>query len=82
MMLKVNNTNQGVKAFVGGLKSEDVAAKVQECQAGQCSCACDPKIMKKIENIEVSAENNGVSITITGDVKAKELEPMMKGCLL
>lgn len=38
--------------------------------------------MKKIENTEVSAEDNGVSITITGNVKAKELEPMMKGCLV
>lgn len=81
-MLKVNNTNNGVKAFIGGLKADDVAAKVQECQSGQCSCACDPEMMKKIENIEVSAEDNGVNITITGDVKAEELEPMMKGCLL
>lgn len=81
-MLKVNNTNNGVKAFVGGLKAEDVSAKVQECQAGQCSCACEPEMMKKIENIEVSAQDNGVNITITGDVKAEELEPMMKGCLL
>ena len=37
---------------------------------------------KKIENIEVLSEENGASITITGDVKAEELEPMMKGYLL
>lgn len=81
-MLKVNDTNNGVTAFVGGLKAQNVAAKVQECQTGQCSCACDPEMMKKIENIEISAEENGVSITITGHVKADELEPMMKECLL
>lgn len=82
MMFKVNNTESGVKAFLGGFKAEDIAAKVQECRDGQCSCACDPKMMAKIENIEVAAEENGASITITGDVKAEELEPMMKGCLL
>lgn len=80
-MFKVNNTNKGVKAFLGGLKAEEIAAKVQECQDGQCSCACDPEMMQKIKNIEVSAEENGASITITGEVKAEELEPMMKGCL-
>lgn len=81
-MFKVNNTKSGVKAFLGGFKAEDIAAKVQECLDGQCSCACDPQMMEKIENIEVSAEENGASITITGDVRAEELEPMMKGCLL
>lgn len=81
-MLKVHNTSNGVQAFLGGLKAEDIASKVQECQDGQCSCACDPEMMGKIENIEVAAENNGASITITGDVKAEELEPMMKECLL
>lgn len=80
-MFKVNNTESGVKAFLGGFKAEDIAAKVQECREGQCSCACDPEMMKKIEKIEVAAEDNGASITITGEVKAEELEPMMKGCL-
>ncbi|MBD3790234.1 MAG: hypothetical protein IE885_07720 [Campylobacterales bacterium] len=81
-MFKVNTTNTGVKAFLGGLKAEDIEAKVQECRVGQCSCACDLEMMAKIENIEVSAEENGASITITGNVKAEEIEPMMKGCLL
>lgn len=81
-MFKVNTTNSGVKAFLGGLIAEDIEAKVQECRDGQCSCACDSEILAKIENIEVSTEENGTSITITGDVKAEELEPMMKGCLL
>jgi hypothetical protein len=81
-MLSVKNINNGVKAFLGGFKAEDIAAKVQECRDGQCGCACDPQMMAKIENIEVSTEENGASITITGDVKAEELEPMMKGCLL
>jgi len=81
-MISVKNTNNGVKAFLGGFKAEDIRAKVQECQEGSCSCACDPKMMEKIENIEVSGDENGTSITIRGDVNAEELEPMMRGCLL
>lgn len=81
-MFKVNNTDKGVKAFIGGLKAEDISLKVQECKDGNCSCDCDPEMMQKIENIEVKSEKDGASITITGDVDAKELEPMMKECLL
>ncbi len=81
-MFNVNNTQNGVKAFLGGFKAEEVNAKVQECKDGNCSCNCDPQMMEKIENIEVSSEENGTSIIITGDVKAEELEPMMKECLL
>ena len=39
-------------------------------------------MMQKIQNIKVESEKDGTSITITGDVKAEELEPMMKECLL
>jgi hypothetical protein len=81
-MFKVTNTKTGVKALLGGFRAEDLNAKIQECQDGSCSCECDPQMMQKIANIEVSSIENGASITITGDVKAEELEPMMKGCLL
>lgn len=81
-MFKVNNTDNGVKAFIGGFKAEDLSAKVQECQDGECSCDCDPQMMQKIQNIEISNEKDGASITITGNVNAEELEPMMKECLL
>ena len=81
-MFTVSNTKSGVKAFLGGFKAEELNAKVQECKDGNCSCSCDPQMMQKIKNIEVASEENGASITITGDVDAKELEPMMRGCLL
>lgn len=81
-MFKVSNTNEGVKAFLTGFKTEELSAKIQECQDGSCSCDCDPQIMQKINNIEVKNENDGTSITISGDVDAKELEPLMKECLL
>jgi len=55
---------------------------VKKCKDCNYSCNCDPQMMEKIEKIEVSSEANGASITITGDVKSEELEPMMKECLL
>lgn len=81
-MFKINNTNNGVKAFLGGFKAEDLSAKIEACKDGVCSCSCDPQMMQKITNIVVMSEENGASITIDGDVNAQELEPMMRECLL
>lgn len=78
----VNNTEKGVKAVLTGFNTEAISAKIKECQDGQCSCSCSPEIMKKIKDIEVSGVNETTSINITGDVKAEELAPMMKECLL
>ncbi|MBD3824364.1 MAG: hypothetical protein IE916_07650 [Epsilonproteobacteria bacterium] len=81
-MFKVENTNSGVKAFLGGFSAEDLRTKVSECQDGNCSCDCDPAMMQKITSIEVESEQNGATITIKGDVNAAVIEPMMRGCLL
>ncbi|OIP55212.1 MAG: hypothetical protein AUK54_04515 [Helicobacteraceae bacterium CG2_30_36_10] len=81
-MFKMNNTDTGVKAFITGFKTQELSAKIQECKDGECSCNCDPQIMQKITNIEVTSENEGTNIVITGDVDSKELEPLMRGCLL
>ena len=81
-MFKVTNTDKGVKAFITGFKTEELSAKIEACKSGACSCDCDPQMMQKIDNIEVSSENGGTSIVVTGDVDAKELEPLMKECLL
>lgn len=81
-MFKVDNTQNGVKAFLGGFSTEDVSSKIQACQEGSCVCECSPEMMQKIKNIEVKSEKDGTSISITGDVTAEELAPMMKECLL
>ena len=81
-MFTINNTNNGVEAFVTGFKTKDLQAKIQECQDGNCSCDCDPSMMQKIQKIDVQSKDEGTSITISGDVNAEELEPMMKGCLV
>ncbi|NCO01696.1 MAG: hypothetical protein GW906_07680 [Epsilonproteobacteria bacterium] len=81
-MFKISNTDNGVKAFITGFKTEELSAKIQECQNGHCSCNCDPQIMQKIENIEVTSEKDGTNIIISGSINAKELEPLMKECLL
>lgn len=81
-MFKISNTENGVKAFITGFKTEELSAKIQECQDGRCSCNCDPQIMQKIENIEVTSEKDGTNIVISGNIDANELEPLMKECLL
>ncbi len=81
-MFKVQNTTSGVKATLTGFNTKELSEKIDECKNGECSCSCDPEMMKKIQNIEVKGEDDKTSITITGDVNKEELEPMMKECLL
>ncbi len=81
-MFKVTDTQNGVKATLSGFKTEELASKIDACKNGECVCECDPQIMQKIENIEVTSNNENTDIVITGDVDAKTLEPMMKECLI
>ncbi|MDO9055964.1 MAG: hypothetical protein Q7U69_05405 [Sulfuricurvum sp.] len=82
MKIEMMNHTGGVKAFLGGFSTEELSAKIEACQNGQCDCACDPSIMQKIEGIELSTVEGGSTITITGDVNAETLAPMMQECLL
>lgn len=81
-MFKINNIKNGVTATLSGFNTNDISSKIDACKDGICECSCDPEIMKKIENIEVSETKNGTKITITGDVCAETLAPMMKECLI
>lgn len=82
MKIEITNQTNGVKAFLGGFSTEELSSKIEACQNGQCECACDPTIMQKIEGIELSSVEGGATITITGDVDAQTLAPMMQECLL
>lgn len=82
MKIDITNQTNGVKAFLGGFNTDDLSAKIEACKNGQCECSCDPSIMQKIENIELSSVEGGSSITIIGDVNAQALAPMMQECLL
>jgi len=82
--MKINITNQtgGVKAFLGGFSTQELSAKIEACQSGNCECACDPELMQKIEGIELTTVEGGSMLSITGDVDAATLAPMMQSCLI
>lgn len=81
-MFKINNTANGISATLSGFNMKEVSAKIEACQEGQCECACDPEVMKKIENIEISGSENQTTITVSGDIDAETIAPMMQECLL
>lgn len=82
MKIEITNQTNGVKAFLGGFSTEELSAKIEVCQNGQCECACDPALMQKIEGLELTSVEGGSILTVTGDVDAQTLAPMMQECLL
>jgi len=82
--MKINVTNQkgGVKAFLSGFSTEELSAKIEACQSGNCACSCDPSVMQKIDGIELTSTAEGAILTVSGDVDAQTLAPMMKECLM
>ncbi|MDP3466156.1 MAG: hypothetical protein Q8R86_10355 [Sulfuricurvum sp.] len=82
MKIEILNHTGGVKAFLGGFSTEELSAKIEACKSGECSCNCDPEMMQKIESIDLATVDGGATITITGDVDAQTLAPMMQNCLI
>jgi len=82
MKIEITNQTGGVKAFLSGFSTEELSAKIEECKSGECSCNCDPAMMQKIESIDLESVDGGSTITITGDVDAQTLAPMMQECLI
>ncbi|MFA5214571.1 hypothetical protein [Sulfuricurvum sp.] len=82
MKIEMMNHTGGVKAFLTGFSTEELSAKIEACKSGECSCECDPAMMQKIESIKLANVEGGSTITITGDVDAQTLAPMMQECLI
>jgi hypothetical protein len=82
MKIEMMNHTGGVKAFLGGFSTEELSTKIEACKSGECACACDPEMMQKIKSIDLATVEGGSTITITGDVDAQTLAPMMQSCLI
>lgn len=82
MKIDITNQNNGVKAFLTGFNTEALNAKIEACKNGECACSCDPSMMQKIESINLVTVEGGSTLTITGDVDAQTLAPMMQECLI
>jgi hypothetical protein len=82
MNINISNTKNGVKATLTGFSATELGAKIEACQTGNCDCNCDPAVMEKITGIDLKEENGGTTLTVTGDVDAQTLAPMMQSCLI
>lgn len=81
-MLTINATQQGIKATLNGFNMKNVSEKIEACQEGNCECACDPEVMKKIDNIHITGDADNTIIEVTGDIDAETVAPMMQECLM
>jgi len=81
-MIKMSQTTTGISAILTGFNKENVSAKIAACQEGSCECACDPEVMHKIDNIEISGDSSVTTINISGNIDADTIAPMMQECLL
>jgi hypothetical protein len=82
MKIDITNQQNGVKATLTGFSTTELNSKIEACQNGQCGCDCDPGVMEKITGIELKEESGSTTLTVSGDVDATTLAPMMESCLI
>ena len=81
-MIKINATQTGIKATLSGFNMSSVSERIAACQEGSCECACDPEVMKKIDDIKITGDANNTTIEVVGDIDAETVAPMMQECLM
>ncbi len=82
MNIEIKDNSNGITAVLTGFSAAEIGSKVEACKSGSCGCDCDPSIMEKIENIEVSQLGDKTQISVTGAVDAATIAPMMQSCLM
>lgn len=81
MKIDITNQKNGVTARLSGFSTDEVESRIEACRNGQCSCDCDPALMAKIDGIDLQTEEDHAVLTVSGDVDADTLAPMMQSCL-
>lgn len=83
MIKRVEQVDAGVKIqMFGEVKKQDIEKMVEECRSGQCSCSCDPSLMAKIEQIDVSGKDGKVEMSLKGKELSKEsIEVAINECM-
>lgn len=82
MNIDIKDNGNGITAVLSGFNTADINSKIEACKSGNCSCDCDPSVMEKIENIEVSQLGDKTQISVMGAVDAATIAPMMQSCLM
>lgn len=74
MKKNVFKTGEGVKiSFTGSVEKQNILKMVENCATGGCECMSD-ETKEKITNMQVSGEDGGVDLNLSGDVSKEEIE--------
>jgi hypothetical protein len=82
MNIDIKDNSNGITAVISGFSVAEISSKVEACKSGNCSCDCDPAVMEKIENIEVSQVGDKTQISVIGAIDSATIAPMMQQCLV
>ncbi len=74
---QVLQTASGVKISFKNAPLQTIQTVVQNCQKGKCECMSD-ETKKKIKNMQIEAKEDGVELTIKGDIAKEEIEAALK----
>ena len=67
------------KGEVRQTASEIIEEQVSSCQAATCTC-CTPVFREKVEEFTSTTSEDGVKVTIKGDITEEQVKKNILGC--